>query len=244
VLSSATSYARSATPPRGSDPQLQRPAQLSGLQPAAASPAQPRTITPITDPRMPAFLLDAQVRTNPRVLPADLDAIDDHTEERIDRTDERFEDRTEERVDEHLEEQLDALLEARLSEHSDTEIAPPAPSRRRAPSEPEIEAYYELDAEPPPLPDPDDDDPIAEMIVSVDDGEARVTEKVIDTTEATVTLVLTEPNQMILDDEPTRIRPITAADGVSVSGTISIPESEAAPDAAQRTRRASEGWDD
>jgi hypothetical protein len=173
----------------------------------------PRTITPVTDPRLPAFVVDAPARPLDEQEDSDAD------------------DRTEERVDEHLEEQLDALLDARLSEHADSELgATTSPRIRRAPSEPEIETYYELDAEPPPLPDPDDDDPIAEMVVSVDDGESRVTERVIDTTEATVTLVLTEPN-LLLDDEPTRVRPITADDAVSVSGTISVPEADPPPPA-------------
>jgi hypothetical protein len=117
-----------------------------------------------------------------------------------------------------------------------------SPRIRRAPSEPEIETYYELDAEPPPLPDPDDDDePIVEVIVSDDDGRAIVTEKVTDTHDATVIVTLTEPS----DDEPTRIRPITADDALSVSGTIAVPDPEPPPPPPRRPKRVSDGgsWD-
>jgi len=118
----------------------------------------------------------------------------------------------------------------------------PAATRRRAPSEPEIETYYEMDAEPPPLPAPeDDDDPIAEMTVSVDDGNERVTETMTATDELTLTVTVTEHAEP-LEDEPTRIRAISASDATEVSGTISLEDDDSAP--APRSRRGSPRWDD
>ena len=111
-----------------------------------------------------------------------------------------------------------------------------SPRLRRAPSEPEIEALYEMemDAEPPPLPPlptpggggDDDDDPIAEMTVSVDDEGGRVTQRTTETHDATMIVQLSEvfeAEEAAAEEERARGRAITAEDGASVSGTISVP---------------------
>ena len=59
----------------------------------------------------------------------------------------------------------------------------------------------------------------------------------IETGSATLTVTVTE-----LADEEHRSRAITAGDGVSVSGTISVDDPSSS--AARRRKRISEGWDD
>jgi PPM family protein phosphatase len=106
------------------------------------------------------------------------------------------------------------------------EAAPSGPPRR-LPTEPEIEAIYELEAEAPP--DAEDDD-IVEMTVTVEEGG---------TTETRALGRTHGPR----DNEPTRIRPITADQSPSVSGTIKVPEPPT-DDQPRRPKRISEGWDD
>lgn len=123
------------------------------------------------------------------------------------------------------------------------------PAPQSADDEPEIEAVVEIDAEPPPVANdeaemtvvqaggPDerlakpDDEEHEEMIVSVEDDGARVTEIVTDTSSQTLTMTVEED----VTPEP---RPITADERVVVSGTIKVPTDK------QRGKRASEGWDD
>jgi len=114
----------------------------------------------------------------------------------------------------------------------DDEVATtPGSPPRRLPTEPEIEAIYELEAEAPPLAEDEDDD-IEEMTVTVEEGG----------TTATRALRRTHGP---LENEPTRIRPITAEHSPSVSGTIKVPDAPAAADdPPRRPKRISEGWDD
>ncbi|MGN6106776.1 MAG: hypothetical protein ACTHU0_16835 [Kofleriaceae bacterium] len=137
-------------------------------------------------------------------------------------------------------------------------IAPP-PSRGTPPpgvatsgaarpsTDPEIETYIELEAEPPPsaavptptaavptptaaVPAPTSEDDIAEMTLSVQDHSGRVTETVTETSEQTLTLTVTE-------ESAAPRRAITAEDGAEVSGTISV-------ETPRRSKRTSDGWDD
>lgn len=130
-------------------------------------------------------------------------------------------------------------------------IAPP-PSRGTPPpgvatpgaagpaTEPEIETYIELEAEPPPtaavpastaaVPASSSEDDIAEMTLSVQDHSGRVTETVTETSEQTLTLTVTE-------ESAAPRRAITAEDGAEVSGTISV-------ETPRRSKRTSDGWDD
>lgn len=128
---------------------------------------------------------------------------------------------------------------------------PRAPILPVLPEEPEIETYYEMEAEPPPLPAPpsptdDDDDPIAEMTVLMDDGSERVTETMTAAADMTVTVTVTEKTGPI-DSEPTKIRAITADDTVQqTSGSIMLEDDDSAPAPRppSRIRRASDSWDE
>src|SRR6185436_11779699 len=136
-------------PSRGSDPKLPRPA------------------TPV-----PGFLPRPR-STPPQAIPVPIDSTERDDEEDLDDLDEEDLDSTEARPSSHD----DAVDEdAEDADDGDTVLHDPDPATspriRRAPSEPEIETFYEVDAEPPPLPAPDvtdDDDAFEEMIVSVDD---------------------------------------------------------------------------
>jgi hypothetical protein len=130
---------------------------------------------------------------------------------------------------------------------------PQAPILPVLPEEPEIETYYEMEAEPPPLPAPpaapaaeDDDDPIAEMTVLMDDGTERVTETMTEAADMTVTVTVTEKTGPI-DSEPTKIRAISADDTVQqVAGPIMLEDDDSAPAPRppSRIRRASDSWDE
>jgi len=105
--------------------------------------------------------------------------------------------------------------------------------KRAEPESPEIEMSYELEAELPPertaVPVPvqrdDDSNSHPDITVSRDDGLAKVTETVTETSEQTLTVTV---------EEPTRTRPVTADDATSISGTIES--------ASSRKRRVSDGW--
>jgi len=113
-------------------------------------------------------------------------------------------------------------------------LVPKVPKRADTES-PEIEVSYELelDAELPPeraavaaqvqRADESNDQP--DITVSHDDGRAKVTETVTETSEQTLTVTV---------EEPTRTRPVTADDATSISGTIES--------ASSRKRRVSDGW--
>ena len=108
---------------------------------------------------------------------------------------------------------------------------------KRPPTEPEIEVSLEMEADLPPeriaAPKPvvrrDDSSP--EITVSHDDGSAKVTQTVTDDSDQTLTVTL---------EEATRMRPVTADDGASTSGTIDSETSHDADEA--RPRRVSDGW--
>jgi PPM family protein phosphatase len=214
-------------PPGGA--QAQRPAGSAasgsgqGARPSSPS-LQPRTAPPHPPPR-------------PRATPLPFSVFDPMATDRDDGDDD-FNDVAE----------ADATdADATITNASDPDPAT-SPRIRRAPSEPEIETFYELDAEPPPIPEPfsaDDDDPIAEMIISVDDESGRIT-KTTETNEATVILTLTELVD-VEDEAPARIQAVAASEIRSVSGSISIPERDPPPASpsspARRAKRVSEGRD-
>jgi len=115
-------------------------------------------------------------------------------------------------------------------------LVPKVPKRADTES-PEIEVSYELelDAELPPeraavaaqvqRADESNDQP--DITVSHDDGRAKVTETVTETSEQTLTVTV---------EEPTRTKPVTADDATSISGTIEPASSRPRP------RRLSDGW--
>jgi serine/threonine protein phosphatase PrpC len=118
----------------------------------------------------------------------------------------------------------------------------------RPSTEPEIEAYVEIEAELPPEPGSDaeasehtldlaalGDDEHETVSIVRQDSNTRVTEIVTETDSQTLTLTVTEPPA----DDPARSRPITGQDGVTVAGTI-----EDRPDPSRRARRHSEGYED
>ncbi len=130
---------------------------------------------------------------------------------------------------------------------------PPAPRRSRRPTDPEIEAYLEIEADLPPESgmDPELESELALSIAlsgdldrmhesvsfTGEDGSMRVTETVTETSAHTLTVTVTEE---VSAHEPGRPRAITAQDGSAVSGTISIPEDDGAPP-PRRAKRHSEG---
>jgi len=115
-------------------------------------------------------------------------------------------------------------------------LVPKVPKRADTES-PEIEVSYELelDAELPPeraavaaqvqRADESNDQP--DITVSHDDGRAKVTETVTETSEQTLTVTV---------EEPTRTKPVTADDATSISGTIEPASSRPRP------RRVSDSW--
>jgi serine/threonine protein phosphatase PrpC len=209
--------AGSGTPPSGS------PVSGQGERPSSPN-LQPRTTPPHPPPR-------------PRSTPLPFPVVDPMATDRDDGDDD---------LDDAVE--ADATeTDATLTNAYDPDPAT-SPRIRRAPSEPEIETFYELDAEPPPVAEPfsaDDDDPIAEMIISVDDESGRIT-KTTETNEATVILTLTELDD-VEDEEPTRFEAVAASEIRSVSGTISIPDRDPPPASPspqpRRAKRVSEGRD-
>jgi hypothetical protein len=132
---------------------------------------------------------------------------------------------------------------------------PVTSGRHRPPTEPEIEAYFEIEAELPPAsggvgelgpelafgtaPRRDADDDHESVSITIERDRTRVT--VTETSEQTITVTVTEP-------DAARPHAITAADGALVSGSISIPsdnlESDPPPGAPRRAKRHSEGWDE
>jgi serine/threonine protein phosphatase PrpC len=198
----APSHASGPLPPRPSTP-------LPGLPPRPPGPALARPSAPVSEPKPPP--LAAPTRSTPPGMAAILDPADLEDDDDPDTADTGYQ------------------------PNGDGDPAT-SPRLRRAPSEPEIEALYvmEMDAEPPPLPplptpgggDDDDDDPIAEMIVSVDDESGRVTQRTTDTHDATMIVQLSEAFEAeaaAAETDRARGRAITAEDGASVSGTISVP---------------------
>jgi serine/threonine protein phosphatase PrpC len=136
---------------------------------------------------------------------------------------------------------------------------PVASGRPRPPTEPEIEAYFEIEADLPPQPGGeggesdlgaelafgialrgDLDDEHESVSITIQQDRTRVT--VIETSEQTLTVTVTDPPDVV------RPRAITAEDGASVSGIISIPSDTLDPDPApvppRRAKRHSEGWDE
>jgi len=125
------------------------------------------------------------------------------------------------------------------AQRPDTEpilLVPKIPKRPET-EPPEIEVSLELEADLPPervaVPvavERDDSNDHPEITVSRDDGRAKVTETVTETSEQTLTVTV---------EESTRRRPVTADDASSASGTI---DSESP--SSTRPRRVSDGWTD
>lgn len=135
---------------------------------------------------------------------------------------------------------------------------PVASGRLRPPTEPEIEAYFEIEAELPPQSGGEGDlgpelafavaprgglafdDEHESVSITIEKDRTRVT--VTETSDQTLTVTVTEPLDVA------RPRAITAEDGASVSGIITIPsdilEPDPAPMAPRRAKRHSEGWDE
>jgi hypothetical protein len=136
---------------------------------------------------------------------------------------------------------------------------PVASGRPRPPTEPEIEAYFEIEADLPPQSGGEGgesdlgtelafgialrgglDDEHESVSITIQKDRTRVT--VIETSEQTLTVTVTDPPDVV------RPRAITAEDGASVSGIISIPSDTLDPDPApvppRRAKRHSEGWDE
>ena len=125
----------------------------------------------------------------------------------------------------------------------------PVSRGRRAPSEPEIETFYEaVDVEAPALPAPPappgpgdtvdlsaDEDEFAEMTVSIesiDEGSGRV-ERVTDSHDSTMTLTLDEDidgetvaeiRDDMAEEEPTRANVSTADDAAAASSASATPD--------------------
>jgi hypothetical protein len=106
----------------------------------------------------------------------------------------------------------------------------PTQSHHRPPTEPEIEAYLEIEAEAPPERAGSDPDFESVLVTSFEDGHARVTQTVED--NSSKMLAVTEIE--LEADEPPH-RPVTAEDGSTASGTIAE---------RQRAKRISDNWDD
>jgi hypothetical protein len=124
---------------------------------------------------------------------------------------------------------------------------PPDHRRRRPPSEPEIETYFEIEADEPPEAG-DDLDVESELAISIalsGDLEAPNESMSISLDEDVTQVMVTEvamADMSLLPIDVTvveqRQRAITAEDGAAVSGTISIPEGIKPP------ARRPKGWDD
>jgi hypothetical protein len=126
-------------------------------------------------------------------------------------------------------------------------------SLRRPPTDPEIETYLEIEAELPPEPgaEPDLesefalsaladlDDEHESVSIMIEQEGRRVIETTTETDAHTLTVTVTESLDGLADR-----RAITAEDGSSVSGTISIPEDTPPPPPRRRAKRQSDGWDD
>ena len=130
------------------------------------------------------------------------------------------------------------------------EVGAPSERRgRRPPSEPEIETYFEIEADEPPEAG-DDVDVESELALSIalsGDLDAPSASMALDedvtqvmATEVALADVGFMPGDHTLVDQ--RRRAITAEDGSAVSGTISIPEGIAPP--SRRAKRLGEGRDD
>ncbi|CAN5834048.1 hypothetical protein BH11MYX3_BH11MYX3_39470 [soil metagenome] len=100
-------------------------------------------------------------------------------------------------------------------------------TRKRPPTEPEIETVLEIEADEP-VPTALDSGEHAMISVSHDDGSAKVIETVTDSSSATMQVTV---------EEPKRSRPVTADDAAQISGTI---ESER----PRATSQTDSGWDD
>jgi len=214
-----------------------------GSHPPPAAAARPGSHPPSrgSDPKLPRpptpapvpGLLQRPRSTPPQAIPVPIDSTERDDDEELDDLDEDGLDSTEARPSSH-DDAVDEDDDGDDGDDGDTVLHDQDPATspriRRAPSEPEIETFYEVDAEPPPLPAPDvtdDDDAFEEMIVSVDDESGRITAKVTETNDAVVFLTLADESDEApgaSDDDPTEARPLTAGDGDSVSGTISIPD--------------------
>jgi serine/threonine protein phosphatase PrpC len=113
----------------------------------------------------------------------------------------------------------------------------------RPPTDPEIETYIELEAEPPPLgAEADPKDEVMSVSVRVED-EALVTETVFDTSSATLTVTVTEPpipdTAFSGEEEPTKIRPLTPVPERPIS-TAGAAKDEP----VRRPKRLSDGWEE
>jgi len=125
----------------------------------------------------------------------------------------------------------------------------PRPAARRPPTDPEIETYFEIEADEPPEAG-DDVDVESELALSIalsGDLDAPSASMALDedvtqvmATEVALADVGFMPGDHTLVDQ--RRRAITAEDGSAVSGTISIPEGIAPP--SRRAKRLGEGRDD
>jgi serine/threonine protein phosphatase PrpC len=102
-------------------------------------------------------------------------------------------------------------------------------------TEPEIETVVEMDADEPTAATTALDSGEHAMIeVSHDDGNARVTETVVDSSSSTMQVTV---------EEPTRSRPVTADDATTISGTIDHDATRPGT-VPPRAKRLSEGWDE
>jgi serine/threonine protein phosphatase PrpC len=146
----------------------------------------------------------------------------------------------------------------------------PAQPIKRPPTEPEIEAYIELDAEPASAEELDPSPEHDTVTLSHDEGDARITETVTDNSSQTLMLTVTEPvphqrmvtpeialqiSGTIEDDDS--IMTILVDEPPDLDSVVTIkaraqddddePEVEVTdpePDPTRRRKRVSEGWDD
>ena len=228
-------------------PRTPTPVQEPGKAPSAMAPrATPgRGFPPVGEPAKPAAPAPA-----PRTVPARSGAS---WEPRLE--DSPWDGDTARNPAERTPKSLAATLEPTRPRRAATPVPVRSDSaRRRPPTDPEIETYLELEADLPPGPgsEPDlesefalsalsdADDEHESVSITFEEEGRRVIETTTETSTHTLTVTVTE-----IDDGADRARAITAEDGSSVSGTISIPEdTPPPPPPRRRAKRQSEGWDD
>jgi CRP-like cAMP-binding protein len=130
----------------------------------------------------------------------------------------------------------------------------PTMSHHRPPTEPEIEAYIELEADDPPPRGPTESDHDTVVVTTVDGGAAQLVERVEDGASKVVSLSELQPVVEIEADEPSydddeveyelsyEEEPKAKPEDAPVAASpISAPSG---PVQATRAKRVSDGWDD
>jgi serine/threonine protein phosphatase PrpC/CRP-like cAMP-binding protein len=139
------------------------------------------------------------------------------------------------------------------SDYTERVSSRPTQSHHRPPTEPEIEAYIELEAEDPPERRPSESDHDTVVVTTVEDGAARLVERTEDGSSKVVSLAELQPVLEIVAEEPSYDddeveyelsyeddKAITEDAPVAAS-TVRAPSGPVQP---TRAKRVSDGWDD